>query len=57
MLKKILLSFVILFLVTSCANKKDILYYQDIKNNSQNAINYVSNEIQINDILYIKIDA
>ncbi|MDI1318526.1 polysaccharide biosynthesis/export family protein [Flavobacterium sp.] len=57
MIKKILLSFVILFLVTSCANKKDILYYQDIKNNSQNQINYVSNEIQINDILYIKIDA
>lgn len=57
MLKKILSSFVILFLLISCANKKDILYYQDIKNNSQNTINYVSNEIQINDILYIKVDA
>lgn len=57
MLKKILSSFVILFLLISCANKKDILYYQDIKNNSQNNISYVSNEIQINDILYIKVDA
>ncbi len=57
MFKKILSSFAILFLLISCANKKDILYYQDIKNNTQNNISYVSNEIQINDILYIKIDA
>lgn len=57
MLKKILFSFTILFLLASCANKKDILYYQDLKDNSQASINYVANEIQINDILYIKIDA
>ena len=57
MLKKVLSSFAILVLLASCASKKDILYYQDIKDSSQNAIKYVSNEIQINDILYIKIDA
>ncbi len=57
MFKKILLSLAVLFLLTSCADKKDLLYYQDIKNNSQSSINYMANEIQINDILYIKVDA
>ena len=57
MFKKILLSFAILFLLVSCASKKDILYYQDIENRPQTAINYVSSDIQVNDILYIKIDA
>ena len=57
MFKKTLLLFLSIFIIQSCADKKDILYYQDIKDGSQNAINYVSNEIQINDILYIKIDA
>jgi len=57
MFKKILSSLAILFFLASCSNKKDILYYQDIKDGSQSAINYVSNEIQINDILYIKVDA
>src|SRR5699024_1427543 len=57
MFKKILLSFAVLILLASCANKKDILYYQDINGSSQSSINYVSNEIQINDILYIKVDA
>lgn len=41
----------------SCASKKDILYYQDIKNNNKSSINYISNEVQINDILYIKVSA
>lgn len=57
MFKKILFSFTVLFLLASCANKKDLLYYQDIQNSSQSSINYVANEIQINDILYIKVDA
>lgn len=57
MFKKILLSFAALALMASCANKKDILYYQDLKDKSTNSINYVANEIQANDILYIKIDA
>ena len=57
MFKKILLLLVANMVMQSCANKKDILYYQDIKDSSQSSINYVSNEIQINDILYIKVDA
>ena len=57
MLKKILLSFAALILLAACANKKDLIYYQDIQNSSQSSINYVANEIQVNDILYIKVDA
>jgi polysaccharide export outer membrane protein len=57
MFKKILLSVVVALSLISCASRKDILYYQDIKDSSQSSINYVSNDIQINDILYIKIDA
>lgn len=57
MLKKTLLLLVGLFVILSCASKKEILYYQDTKDSTQSAINYVSNEIQINDILYIKVDA
>ncbi|MDN3676695.1 polysaccharide biosynthesis/export family protein [Flavobacterium paronense] len=57
MLKKTLLLLVGIFIMQSCASKKNILYYQDIKDSSQNAINYVSNEIQVNDILYITVDA
>jgi polysaccharide export outer membrane protein len=56
MVKKILLSIACLLLLASCADKKDLIYYQDIQN-SQSSINYVANEIQINDILYIKVDA
>lgn len=57
MFKKILLSITVLLLLTSCANKKDIIYYQDIQNTPQSSINYVPSEIQINDILYIKVNA
>lgn len=57
MFKKILPIFIASLILSSCANKKDILYYQDLKTNSQDAIKYVANEIQVNDILYIKIDA
>ena len=57
MLKKLLLSFAALILLAACANKKDLIYYQDIQNSSQSSINYVANEIQVNDILYIKVDA
>jgi polysaccharide export outer membrane protein len=43
--------------VVSCASKKDILYYQDIKDNSQEQISFLSSNVQINDILYIKVTA
>ncbi len=57
MFKKILLPLIVFFMIASCANKKDILYYQDIKSNTQSSITYTSSEIQINDILRVKIDA
>ncbi len=57
MYKKIFFYLIVLFFIASCSNKKDLLYYQDIQTNSQSSINYVANEIQVNDILYIKVDA
>ena len=57
MLKKILLLLIGSILFQSCASKKDIFYYQDIEINSQDQINYLTNTVQINDILYITISA
>lgn len=57
MFKKLLLSLFVFFMIVSCATKKDILYYQDIKSNTQSDITYATNQIQINDILRVKIDA
>lgn len=57
MIKKLLLFIIVSILLVSCANKKDILYYQDIQNNSQDQISYLSSNVQINDILYIKVSA
>ncbi|MGC4041462.1 MAG: polysaccharide biosynthesis/export family protein [Flavobacterium sp.] len=57
MFKKILYTLFTILLLSSCATKRDVLYYQDVVNNSQNAITYAANKIQINDILYIKVDA
>lgn len=56
MTKKLLLMLLALTIL-SCASKKDILYFQDIKKSDQSAIQYMPNEVQINDILYIKISA
>lgn len=56
MLKKIFLLLLSLT-IFSCASKKDILYYQDLKDGSQEYINYLASSIQINDILFIKISA
>ncbi len=57
MIKKVVLFIIVSSLLVSCANKKDILYYQDIKNNTQDPISYLSSNVQINDILYIKVSA
>ena len=57
MFKKLFLLLGVIFIMQSCVSKKDIHYYQDIEKNSQSTINYVSNEVQVNDILYIKVDA
>ena len=56
MIKKIFLLLLSLT-IFSCANKKDILYYQDLNNGSQEYINYLASTIQINDILFIKVSA
>lgn len=56
MIKKIFLLLLSLT-IFSCASKKDILYYQDLKDGSQEYINYLSSSIQINDILFIRINA
>ena len=56
MIKKIFLLLLSLTIL-SCANKKDILYYQDLNNGSQEYINYLASTIQINDILFIKVSA
>ncbi len=55
MIKKIIFLLVASFLLGSCANKKDILYYQDVVENSQNQVQYLPNKVQVNDILYIKV--
>ena len=57
MLKKLLLLIITSLIIQSCANKKDILYYQDIVSGSQNNISYLSGNIQVNDILFIKVAA
>lgn len=44
-------------MLTSCATKKDILYFQDINTNTINTVFYTSTKIQINDILNIRISA
>jgi polysaccharide export outer membrane protein len=57
MLKKLLFLIFIGLIIESCANKKDILYYQDVVNGMKDNINYFSGSIQVNDILYIKVSA
>ena len=55
MKKRIIFLLISILLLGSCATKKDILYYQDIDLNSKNKVQYFSNTVQVNDILYIKV--
>jgi polysaccharide export outer membrane protein len=56
-MKKII-SFALLSLVLiSCSTKKDILYFQDIKDKPQTEVIYTQNKIQVNDILRITVSA
>lgn len=55
-MKKIALALVIL-LFYSCASKKEIILFQDIKVNAEDQVVYALPKIQINDILDIKISA
>jgi polysaccharide export outer membrane protein len=57
MIKKLFFLLLACIFLQSCASKKDILYYQDIKSNTQDNINYLANKLQVNDILYIKVTA
>lgn len=54
-MKKIVLLLFFMFLIQSCASKKDILFYQDVNENYQTNIQYFPSKIQVNDILYIKV--
>jgi len=56
MIKKIF-AFLVSLTILSCASKKDIYYYQDVNDNSKENINYLISNVQINDILYIKVTA
>jgi polysaccharide export outer membrane protein len=51
------LIFLIFLTFVSCASKKDILYFQDIKTDFKKEITYGFNKIQVNDILTIKVNA
>lgn len=57
MIKKLFILIIISLIIESCANKKDILYYQDVVENSTTTINYYPSPIQVNDILFIKVSA
>ncbi len=48
---------IVCLLFSSCASKKDILYFQDVDTKAGRKINYVSNNIQVNDVLAIKISS
>ena len=56
-MKRITLLFLIALIIQSCATKKDVLYFQDAKSNSQTTVIYSSQKIQVNDILDIKVNA
>ncbi|TBX69261.1 polysaccharide export protein [Flavobacterium silvisoli] len=57
MIKKLFVLLIASLFIQSCASKKDILYYQNIKSDSQDNISYLTNKVQVNDILFIKVSA
>lgn len=54
---KFLLFLVFVFCITSCATKKDVLYFQDADNINSRKLNYSNSKIQTDDIINIKITA
>jgi polysaccharide export outer membrane protein len=54
MKKSLLLLFIGILTLQSCASKKDILYFQDI-DQVPTTVNYTHSLIQINDILSIRV--
>ena len=56
-MKKIISFAFLLLVLTSCSTKKDILYFQDIKDKPETEIIYTQNKIQVNDNLMITVTA
>jgi len=56
-MKKIISFAFLLLILTSCSTKKDILYFQDIKDKPETKVIYTQNKIQVNDILTITVSA
>jgi polysaccharide export outer membrane protein len=54
---KNLVGIILILLLQGCASKKDIIYFGDADSLAQTKINYKSPNIQINDILDIKVSA
>ena len=49
--------FLFILVLSSCASKKDLLYFQDAENSIPSKIEYANNTLQPNDILDVKIGA
>jgi len=56
-MKKIICFAFLLLNLISCSTKKDILYFQDIKDKPQTQVIYTQNKVQVNDILTINVSA
>jgi len=56
-MKKIISFAFLLLVLISCTTKKDIHYFQDIKDKPETEIIYTQNKIQVNDILMITVSA
>jgi len=56
-MKKQLSRFLFILILSSCASKKDLLYFQDADNSIPSKIEYANNTLQPNDILDVKIGA
>ena len=56
-MKKQLLRFLFILVLSSCASKKNLFYFQDAENSIPAKIEYVNNTLQPNDILDVKIGA
>ncbi len=57
MIKKLFFLIIASLFIQSCASKKDIIYYQDVNDESHDNINFLANKLQVNDILFIKVSA
>jgi polysaccharide export outer membrane protein len=56
-MKKIISFALLPLFFISCSTKKDILYFQDIKDKPQTEVIYTQNKVQVNDILTITVSA